>query len=448
MTNLIALIVTLGILVTIHEYGHFWVARRCGVRVLRFSVGFGKPLLSWHDRHGTEFCIAAIPLGGYVRMLDEREGEVAESERSLAFNTKSVYQRFAIVAAGPLINIIFAVLVYWWLFVVGVQTIVPVIGEVVPGSPAALVQVPVNAEITAIDGHAVRSWEEVNTRLAALIGETTSVALDVKANDGKSIHYQLPIEQWLAKEAEPDLLNGIGMLPWRPHWDSVIGEVVPGQAAEVAGLKEGDKVLSVDGDAIASWSQWVDIVQRHPDQSMQVALMRGAQQLSLTLTPHSKNSDVDGRVIGYIGAAPQVPVWPDGMKRTIHYGVVDAFTEALHKTSEMVSLMVASVGKLVSGLMSVESLGGPITIAKVAGASASSGLESFVSFLAYLSISLGVLNLLPIPMLDGGHLLFFLAEMVKGKPVSDTVQMISLRFGMVVLGGVMLLALYNDLMRL
>ena len=328
MTNLIALIVTLGILVTIHEYGHFWVARRCGVRVLRFSVGFGKPLICWHDRHGTEFCIAAIPLGGYVRMLDEREGEVAESERSLAFNTKSVYQRFAIVAAGPLINIIFAVLVYWWLFVVGVQTIVPVIGEVVPGSPAALVQVPVNAEITAVDGHAVRSWEEVNTRLAALIGETTSVALDVKANDGKSIHYQLPIEQWLAKEAEPDLLNGIGMLPWRPHWDSVIGEVVPGQAAEVAGLKEGDKVLSVDGDAIASWSQWVDIVQRHPDQPMQVALMRGAQQLSLTLTPHSKNSDVDGRVIGYIGAAPQVPVWPDAMKRTIHYGVVDAYTKA------------------------------------------------------------------------------------------------------------------------
>ncbi|MFP8967260.1 RIP metalloprotease RseP [Pokkaliibacter sp. CJK22405] len=446
MVNLIALIVTLGILVTIHEFGHFYVARLCGVKVLRFSVGFGKPFFTWHDKHGTEFCLAAIPLGGYVRMLDEREGEVQDYELEQAFNRKPVLQRFAIVAAGPLINILFAVVAYWGLFVWGVQGIAPVIGQISAQSPAAMADVPPGGEVVQVDGHPVHNWEDVNTRLASAIGRTGNIDLAVKS-DGATHQYALPVKRWQSDKGEPDLIGGLGLQPWQPAWNPVIGKIVAGGAAERAGMKSGDNVLTVDGKAVSSWSQWVEVIRANPEKALEVAVENEGQQRVLTMTP-DRHDDGQGGVIGYIGAGAKAPSWPADMVREIQYGPIDALQHAVDKTASMVRLMVDSVGKLLSGLMSVESLGGPITIAKVAGTSASLGVESFVSFLAYLSISLGVLNLLPVPMLDGGHLVFFLVEMVKGKPVSESLQMMSLRIGMVLLGGLMILALYNDLMRL
>ncbi|MFB9887003.1 RIP metalloprotease RseP [Balneatrix alpica] len=446
MQSVLALILTLGILVTIHEFGHFWVARRCGVKVLRFSVGFGKPLFSWKDRQGTEFCVAAIPLGGYVRMLDEREDQVPEELLEQAFSRKSVYQRFAIVAAGPLINLLFALLAYWAIFVWGVQTVAPVVGAVHPSSPAEQAGLQVGEEIIELAGQPIRSWEELNVQLAAHLGESALLGLKTRTEQGGERYYQLKFDRWLLNESQPDLLAGLGVAPWRPQLEARIAEVIGDGAAQRAGLLAGDLILSANGTSIDSWQQWVAMVQAHPQQLMLIEVQRGSAVLELQLIPDAREHN--GQQQGFIGAAVAMPSWPESMLRTQQFGPIAALQEAWQKTSGLTWLVFESVGKMLKGLISVESLGGPITIAKAASHSASSGLESFVAFLAYLSISLGVLNLLPIPMLDGGHLLFYTIEILRGKPVSAAVQGLFLRLGMAVLMGVMVLALYNDLMRL
>jgi len=446
--TVLSLIVTLGILVTVHEYGHFWVARRCGVKVLRFSVGFGRPLFRWRDKQDTEYVIAWIPLGGYVSMLDEREAPVDSQELDQASNRQSVWKRIAIVSAGPLANFALAVVTYWLLFVSGTSALAPVVGHVEPGSPAYKAGLQTEYEVISLDGEPVKSWQDVGLGMLARVGDTGTVNLGVQEWQGyQQETVRIPVDRWLVGQSEPNPLADLGISPYRPDVPAVIGRVLPGGAADASGLLAGDRILLADNVPVSDWSHWVRIVQAVPDQGLELQLERNGQRELLTLRPARKEYD-DGRVIGYIGAAAQPGQWPEGMVRQVQYGVFDAVTQASIKTFDMIGLTLDSIRKMIVGLISVDNLSGPITIAKVASDSAKGGLESFLSFLAYISISLGVLNLLPIPVLDGGHLLFYLVEAVTGRAVSEKAQQFGLRVGMILLGSLMLIAFYNDLMRL
>lgn len=446
--TVLSLIVTLGILVTVHEYGHFWVARRCGVKVLRFSVGFGKPLFSWRDKQDTEYVVAWIPLGGYVSMLDEREADVDEGDLHRAFNRQSVWKRIAIVAAGPLANFLLAIVTYWVLFASGTTALAPVVGSVEAGSAAERAGLQPQYEIITVDNEPVRSWQEVGLGMLARVGDTGQVSLGVQEWQGyRQEEVRIPVERWLTSVQEPNPLSDLGIAPYRPGIPAVIGRVLDGGAAKEAGLQVGDRIVSANGVPVKDWSHWVKLVQESADKALELSLERDGRTEHLTLTPQGK-AQTDGRVIGYIGAAAQPGQWPDGMVRTIDYGVVESVGQAVVKTWDMIGLTLDSIRKMIVGLISVDNLSGPITIAKVASDSAKSGLESFLTFLAYISISLGVLNLLPIPILDGGHLLFYLVEAVTGRAVPEKAQQLGLRIGMVLLGSLMLVAFYNDLMRL
>ncbi|UYG08185.1 RIP metalloprotease RseP [Halomonas sp. M4R1S46] len=446
--NVLAVIVVLGLLITFHEFGHFWVARRCGVKVLRFSVGFGKPLWSRHDRHGTEFAVAAIPLGGYVKMLDEREGPVDPAERHLAFNRKSVWSRIAIVVAGPLANFLLALVAYWALFVAGISTVVPVIGEVTPDSPAARGGLVAGQEITAVQDEAVRSWEEINLKLVAAIGASGELTLSARDEGAsRSREHRLPVEDWLVRQDPPQPLASLGITPWRPAMPAVLSQVAEGEAAAAAGLVPGDEVLAVNGTPVEDWSHFVTLVRARPGERLTLTVARDGETRELSLTPRA-NTLQDGTTVGYIGAGVEPVAWPDAYRREIRYGPLAAMGQAVSRTGEMTVLTLDAIRKMVVGLISPSNLSGPITIARIAGDTARSGLESFIGFLAYLSISLGVLNLLPIPVLDGGHLLYYLVEAARGRPVSERTQALGLRIGLALVGTLMLMALYFDLMRL
>ncbi|GED21038.1 sigma E protease regulator RseP [Halomonas halmophila] len=446
--NVLAVIVVLGLLITFHEFGHFWVARRCGVKVLRFSVGFGKPLWSRFDRHGTEFAVAAIPLGGYVKMLDEREGPVPADEQHLAFNHKTVWQRIAIVAAGPVANFLLALVAYWALFVAGTTAVAPVVGEVAPDSPAAQGGLRSGQEITAIEGQAVRSWEDVNLELVSRIGASGVLEVAARA-EASSVprSYQLPVQDFMVRQDPPRPLQTLGVSPWRPSVPPVIDRLAEGEPAAAAGLQSGDRVLAVGGQAVDTWSAFVERVQASPGETLEVEVERNGETLSLAITPRDREQ-ADGGSVGYIGAGVASVSWPEEYLRDIRYGPLVALGQAAQRTGDMTLLTLDAIRKMLMGLISPSNLSGPITIAQIAGDSARSGLESFVSFLAYLSISLGVLNLLPIPVLDGGHLLYYVVEVVRGRPVSERAQAFGLRIGVALVGTLMLMALYFDLMRL
>ncbi|MDY7117044.1 RIP metalloprotease RseP [Halomonas sp. SSL-5] len=446
--NILAVIVVLGLLITFHEFGHFWVARRCGVKVLRFSVGFGTPIWSRRDRHGTEFAIAAIPLGGYVKMLDEREGEVPPGELDRAFNRKNVWQRIAIVAAGPLANFLLALVAYWALFVAGTTTVAPVIGEVTPGSPAERGGLEAGHEITAVQGEAVRGWDEINLKLVAAIGMSGELTLDTRSDaTTEPREYRLPVENWLVRQDPPQPLPSLGVTPWRPPMPAVLGQVIEGEAAAEAGLAPGDEILAVAGEPVDDWIAFVDVVRGSPGETLELSVRRDGETLTLAVSPR-ENTLEEGVTIGYIGAGVAPVEWPEEYRREIRYGPVAAVGEAFARTGEMITLTFDAVRKMLVGLISPSNLSGPITIAQISGDSARAGLESFVGFLAYLSISLGVLNLLPIPVLDGGHLLYYAMEVVRGRPVSERTQAIGLRIGLALVGTLMLMAIYFDLMRL
>ena len=444
---IVGTLVALGVLVTFHEFGHFWVARRCGVKVLRFSVGFGTPLLRWHDRQGTEFVVAAIPLGGYVKMLDEREGDVPTALADQAFNRKSVRQRIAIVAAGPIANFLLAIVFFWLLAMLGTQQIRPVIGGVEPGSLAASAGLAAGQEIVSVDGKATSGWSAINLQLVRRLGESGTLQLGVR-DEGSSAERQLPIklDHWLKGADEPDPIQSLGLRPWRPMVSPVLAEIDPKGPAASAGLKVGDKLLALDGAALSDWQQVVDSVRARPDAAVLLRVERDGAALDVPVTLAHKG---EGKAVGgYLGAGVKGGEWPANMLREVSYGPLDAVGEGLSRTWNMSVLTLESLKKMLFGELSVKNLSGPITIAKVAGASAQSGVGDFLNFLAYLSISLGVLNLLPIPVLDGGHLLFYLVEWARGRPLSERVQGWGIQIGISLVVGVMLLALINDLGRL
>lgn len=441
-------LLALGVLVTIHEFGHFWVARRCGVKVLRFSIGFGAPLLRWHDRRGTEYVIAALPLGGYVKMLDEREAPVAEAERGQAFNTKTVWQRMAVVVAGPLANFLLAVAAFWVVYLLGVQGVAPVVGSVVEGSVADRARLEPGQEIVAVDGEPTPTWQALGEQLLHRIGEEGTILFTVKYPDSSlEYHTEADLQGWQVDADRPDPIASIGIDLFRPEILPVADEVVKGEPADLAGLRPGDRIVRVDGVAIESWAAWVEYVRARPGQALAVEVAREGQVLALSLTPRVAEQP-DGTAIGQVGMAVRMPEWPPGLLRQIDYGPLEALGAAAHQTWKTTGLVLDSIQKMITGLISPKHLSGPITIAKVAGASAQYGVASYLGFLALLSVSLGVLNLLPVPVLDGGHLLYYIVEAVKGSPVSEKIQMAGYRVGLFLVIGLMVLALYNDVTRL
>ena len=444
---IVGTLVALGVLVTFHEFGHFWVARRCGVKVLRFSVGFGTPLLRWHDRRGTEFVIAAIPLGGYVKMLDEREADVPPAQLEQAFNRKTVRQRIAIVAAGPLANFLLALLFFWLVAMLGSLQVRPVIGAVESDSLAAAAGLQAGQEIVAVNGEPTSGWAAVNLQLVRRLGESGTLLVNVR-DEGSTADSprHIVLNDWLRGVDEPDPIASLGIRPWRPALEPVVAQLDPKGPAQAAGLQLGDRLVALDGQALDDWQQLVDRVRALPGKSVALAVERQGQRLEVTVALAARGEG-EARS-GYLGAGVAGVEWPAEMLREVSFGPLEAVGEGLARTWTMSLLTLDSLKKMLFGELSVKNLSGPITIAKVAGASAESGLGDFLNFLAYLSISLGVLNLLPIPVLDGGHLLFYLVEWVRGRPLSERVQGWGMQIGISLVIGVMLLALVNDLSRL
>lgn len=445
--NIFSIVIAFGFLITFHEFGHYFVARRCGVKVLRFSVGFGKPIYRYVGKTGTEFTLAMIPLGGYVRMLDEREGNVPKELMNQTFNVKSVWQRIAIVAAGPIANFILAVVIYAIVALLGVQSVAPKVGQIEPNSPIAQTQIQPSDELIAIDGEDVTSWDDVNLVLASLIGKTGTIIVRYQPDRLSSQQEEtVSLDRWLVGDEPNNLIRAFGVMPWQPEVPPIIAQVVEGGAAEIAGFKAGDEIVEINDQPVSQWQQVVATVQANPDATLLVLVQRVEGLRELILLPQSK--ETNGQTVGYAGLAVVPPSWDKDLIRERSYGPLESLSYGFAQTAKMTSLTISSIGKMVQGLISVDNLSGPITIAKVASASADSGLQSFLKFMAYLSISLGVLNLLPIPMLDGGHLLFFGIEAVRRKPVSERIQGMAYRVGASLLFALMAIAIFNDIARL
>lgn len=447
MYMLLGTLVALGVLVTIHEYGHFWVARRCGVKVLRFSIGFGTPLIRWHDRHGTEFVIALIPLGGYVKMLDEREGAIAPEQYNQSFNRKTVGQRIAIVAAGPIANFALAFILFWLLAMLGSQHVKPVIGDVVAGSLAQRAGLHSGQEILSVDGQSVNGWADVNLQLIQRVGESGTIQLTAQsAGQAWADSYSITLDKWLHGAQEPNPIYEIGIEPWRPQVAAVVGHLDASGPAQHAGLQLNDTVVAIDQQPVADWQQVVQYVQARPNTTVVLSVERAGQVSDIPVRLTAQGEGAQQR--GYLGMGVNGGQWPEDMLRDVRFGPLDAVLSGAQRTWTMSVLTLSSLKKMLFGELSVKNLSGPITIAKVAGASAESGLRSFLNFMAYLSISLGVLNLLPIPVLDGGHLLFYIVEWVRGRPLSERIQALGMQIGIALVVGVMVLAVFNDLARL
>ncbi|SBS34995.1 Regulator of sigma-E protease RseP [Marinomonas aquimarina] len=443
----LSIIIALGVLITFHEFGHYYVARLCGVKVLRFSVGFGKPIYKYTAKSGTEFVLAMIPLGGFVRMLDSREDKVPESLKHQAFDNKNVWQRIAVVFAGPLANFILAIIIYALVAGMGLQALAPKISGVAQNSPLAQTQIEAGAEITQVNGVPTHSWEDVNLALADLIGQTGRYSVRyLPADSSIEEEGSFTLNRWLVGQEPNTLITQFGAQPWRPMVVPTVAEVVPGGAAEQAGFKIGDTVLEINEESISGWQSFVTWVQSNPATALQVLIERDGQTQLLTLTPTAR--EVEGATTGFAGLGVAKPVLSEDDLRVREFGFFGAAVYGVQQTWQMTSLTLSSIGKMLQGLISLDNLSGPITIAKVASASADSGVQSFLKFMAYLSVSLGVLNLLPIPMLDGGHLLFFGIEAVRRKPVSERVQGFAYRIGASLLFAMMAVALFNDIARL
>ena len=449
--SIAAFVTAIGILVTIHEFGHFWVARKMGVKVLRFSVGFGKPI--WKKTAGpdqTEYVLACIPLGGYVKMLDEREGDVAESDLDRTFNRKSVWRRFAIVAAGPAFNFLFAIAAYSLIYMMGVVGVKPVIGVVSSPSPAYSAGIRAQDTILSVNGIKTPSWEKARFTLLEESVGAKSIVIEVERADLQIKKSVVDISQLkLLQKEQIDLIGELGFSAWRPDIPPIIDEVVAGGAAQAAGLLANDQIIMLGGEMIPNVHRWVELIRANPEKSLDVLVIRDSQPVSLKLTPKLRTDK--GESYGFIGVMNRIEI-PNDVRQKMEvverYGPIDALGESIDKTWRMSWLTLKVLGKLVIGEASVKNLSGPITIARYAGISAQVGLEQFITFLAIISISLGVLNLLPVPILDGGHLFYYLIEIIKGSPVSETIEVVGQKIGMALLFGLMSIAIYNDLLRL
>ncbi|MBY6251357.1 sigma E protease regulator RseP [Citrobacter werkmanii] len=444
--NLAAFIVALGVLITVHEFGHFWVARRCGVRVERFSIGFGKALWRRTDKLGTEYVIALIPLGGYVKMLDERAEPVVPELRHYAFNNKTVGQRAAIIAAGPIANFLFAIFAYWLVFIISVPGVRPVVGEITPNSIAAQAQIQPGTELKAVDGIETPDWDAVRLQLVSKIGDEHTTLSVAQFGSNQRQDKTLDLRHWAFEPDKQDPVASLGIRPRGPQIESVLSEVQANSAASKAGLQAGDRIVKVNGQPLTQWMMFVTLVRDNPDKPLALDIERQGSSLSLTLTPDSKQ--VNGKAEGFAGVVPKIIPLPDEYKTVRQYGPFSAIVEASDKTWQLMKLTVSMLGKLITGDVKLNNLSGPISIAQGAGMSAEFGVIYYLMFLALISVNLGIINLFPLPVLDGGHLLFLAIEKLKGGPVSERVQDFSYRIGSILLVLLMGLALFNDFSRL
>lgn len=441
-------IVAVGILVAFHEFGHFWVARKVGVKVLRFSIGFGKVLWSKQkNNQSTEYVLSAIPLGGYVKMVDEREGPVTSEDLPFSFNRQPLWARTAIVAAGPVFNLILAVALFWSVLVIGESGIKPILGKVEQGTLAAAAGFIEGDEIISVNDKPTPTWTQTLTTLigAALEGEQ-EINVAVKNHDDLQAVKVLKFSEQDAENPEV-LYQRLGFKAWAPQLKPTIGQVLPDSAAQSAGLKQGDLIVSADNVVIQDWQQWVDYVKAHPNMPINLLIERDGVRLPLSITP--KAVQVEQKTEGKIGASVQVP--EDLIKSiTVEYALspLEALPVAFETTYDYALTTLKMMGKMLVGRASVENLSGPISIAQYAGQSANMGLVPFLKFMALVSVSLGVLNLLPVPVLDGGHLLFFAIEGIKGSPVSEKIQLFFQQIGIALLVSLMVLAMFLDVQRL
>ncbi|MGV3628575.1 MAG: RIP metalloprotease RseP [Betaproteobacteria bacterium] len=448
LLTVIAFIVALSVLIVVHEYGHYWVARRCNVKVLRFSVGFGKPI--WSKTIGsdaTQWVLAAIPLGGYVKMLDEREGDVAPHELHRAFNRKTVWQRFAIVLAGPVANFLAAIVLYWVLFVHGIPGLVPVVGEPPTGSTAARAGFVAGDMVQGVAGIKVQSWQDFRWVILQRALDKVPVGIEVKTAKGVVINRELRFDDLAPEDLEKDVLAALGLSRERLVLPAVMGELTGNGAAAKAGLRSGDRVLSVNGQPVENWDALVKSVRAAPGQALQLRVQRGEIEMPVAVTPDV--IDERGVRFGRIGASPKMDQKAmQGMLTSVSFGPLESLGKAVVKTWETALFSLRMLGKMVVGEVSLKNLSGPITIADYAGQSAQNGWISYLLFLGLISISLGVLNLLPVPLLDGGHLMYYSVEILTGKPVSEKVMEAGQHVGVTVLFALMAFALYNDINRL
>ncbi|MEZ3416047.1 sigma E protease regulator RseP [Pantoea dispersa] len=443
--SFVAFIVALGVLITVHEFGHFWVARRCGVKVERFSIGFGKALWRRTDRQGTEYVIALIPLGGYVKMLDERVESVPAELRHQAFNNKTVLQRASIIAAGPIANFIFAVFAYWVVFIHGVPGVRPVVGEIMSGSVAAEAQITSGMELKAVDGIETPDWDAVRLALIGKIGDSSATLTVSQFGQQATQQKQLNLRDWQFEPDKQDPVVALGIRPRGPQIETTLAEVQARSPASAAGLQAGDRIVKVDGQPLTQWQVFAAQVRDNPGKNMALEVERNGEPLTLTLTPEAKPGNA---AEGFAGVIPRVIPLLDEYKTVKQYGPFAAIGEAGVKTWQLMKLTVSMLGKLITGDVKLNNLSGPISIAQGAGLSAEYGVIYYLMFLALISVNLGIINLFPLPVLDGGHLLFLAIEKIKGGPVSERVQDFSYRIGSILLVLLMGLALFNDFSRL
>ena len=441
-------ILVIGILVAFHEFGHFWVARKLGVKVLRFSIGFGKVLFRYQKAEKqTEYVLSAIPLGGYVKMVDEREGPVSKEDLPFAFNRQALWKRTAIVAAGPIFNLLLAIALFWVVFMTGETGLKPIIGPAVEGTLAAQADFVKGEEIQKVNGKKIRTWTDALTALfASALEGGQEVEIEVRNFDDETVIRTLVIPEQLDLEPE-QLYERIGLIPWTPEIEPVVGTVLENGAAASAGLKTGDLIISADGIQMEEWMQWVDYVRSHADIPINLLVERDGVRLQLNITPAKIETEQES--IGKIGAAVKVPEQLiESMQVEYSLPPVAALMAACDKTWFYSVATLKLMGFMLTGRAPVENLSGPISIAQYAGQSANMGLTYFLKFLAMVSISLGVLNLLPIPVLDGGHLMFYVVEAIKGSPVSEKAQIFFQNIGVALLITLMVVATFLDIERL
>ncbi|OLF39409.1 RIP metalloprotease RseP [Psychrobacter sp. Cmf 22.2] len=454
LLTLLAAIFVLGPLIALHEWGHYIVARLCGVKVLTYSIGFGPKLTGWTSKKsGIDYRISMLPLGGYVKMLDEREGEVPKDELHLAFNRQHPLKKIAIVAAGPIMNFIIAIALFWVLFMTPSEQLATKIGQVLPDTPAAMAQLPVGDKIIAIDGHEVQTWEGINYRLAGRMGETGNVSITLqpdKSSTDEAKTYQAPVMQFMQGEDKgKDALTSLGMLPWQPQIAPIVGDLSADGAAVRQGLEVGDRIIAINNKEIEDWISATRMIRDNPEVLLNFTVIRDGEPVQLQIMPQGKKDNL-GNAYGQIGAMVEQTeiVIPDAYKTTIAYGPGEAMVKSFEKTEQLAVMTVSSMGKMISGMIGLDNLSGPITIAKVAKQSFDISWEMVLSTAALISLSLAVLNLLPIPVLDGGHIVYHLIELIRGKPLSEGVQIVGLNIGLLLLAGFMVLAIGNDISRL
>ena len=444
--NLGSFILALGILVTVHEYGHFWVARKAGVKVLRFSIGFGKPLIKWHDKYNTEYVIAAIPLGGYVKMLDERVDDVPPNERHLSFNSKSVQARIAIVAAGPMANFLFAIFALAVMYMVGVQSVKPVVGSITEGSRAEQAGLMPSQHIIKIGDDNITTWQDATFAFMSRLGEER-VEITVRDENLQTRVKTLNIDGWQLDQQDVPPLTSLGIVPFRPQATLTVAAVTKNSAAEQANLQVNDTILAVNGETISNWPQLVNVITQSANKSLQFSVKRQDSIKSITVTPQGRVGN-NGIEQGFLGVAPVVQQWPEGYVQSRSFGPLDSIVRGTKETWRLITLSFDMIGNLITGQVSVKNLSGPVGIAVGAGTSVSYGLVAFLSFLALISVNLGVFNLLPLPVLDGGHLMYYIIELFRKKPVSEKTQEFGFKVGALLLIFLTCFALFNDVSRL